>query len=945
MRLRSFLLLVLACLSVVRPMAAQTVGKASVAGRVVDAKTNAPIANAQVQIGAQTTTTDSLGQFTLTDLTEGRHLLAIVAGSHQSKQEPITLAAEARTLPAIGLEPEIVTMDRMVVAGQSVGATATFDVKGSTDALTEVVSGAALKSATAQSASDLLKNVSGVSVTTGADGAANVTVRGMDSRFVRVTIDGQRQTGAAALASIPPEIIQSLEVSKALTPDQDADAIGGAINVTTGTTNLKDAYVQGRQQLTYNSLEPRPGTRNSVTVARPFTLLPADGTKRDAGFLLTASFDDQYRTRENIRDLREWPPLLSPGPAPYSGQLVPVLTQPRIEQSLEHRQRTALVFNADAHFEHTSFFWRSNVARDWSNRDRRIDDFDPAVGTPVVLTPDYAVFSGVPQNRRDMRQVTQQDTANFSFGGKTSVGRIELDGSLGLALSDQSEPLTLETIFASRDTFLTTYDTRNTYLPRFTLVDEANPANPASISDPAAFNLSTLTVTHADTRDREIAARLNATLSLDGAGQASYLKFGGKLQQRHRDSETQRWNYDPGTQPLSLVGLVGVPMVTLHSGQYRYGPIPDAAAVEAQLLASPAAFQLDQTESAVNSLSGDYTATETIGAAYGMGRFKFGRWTTITGVRVEDTRIASQGNQLVFGPDGSLQSITPAQVSRTYLQVLPGLHVRFDPQPTLIVRTSVTRALNRPSYSEITPVRTLNFLDRRSRTGNPDLKPYQSTNFDLAFDKYTDNYGLFSLGLFYKKIDHFIEDAQYPTTIGDFGQFIEFKRINGAGAHVAGLETGWQSRKWTLPAALGMTSFTLNAILLQSLTKFPDRPNDRLPLDGQQGRQFNLVWTVERNRLTWEAALRYRSKNLEDVIAPGFDNYKMGAFDGELNLAYDLQRDLRLSAGISNIFNMYGREYSGTRSHMNQFDRQGVDFVIGVQWKLPMRASLRLPSR
>lgn len=186
---------------------------------------------------------------------------------------------------------------------------------------------------------------------------------------------------------------------------------------------------------------------------------------------------------------------------------MPVLTQPRIEQSLEHRQRTALVFNADAQFEHTSIFWRLNVARDWSNRDRRIDDFDPAVGTPVVMAPDYAVFSGVPQNRRDMRQVTQQDTANFSFGGKTSVGRIELDDSLGLALSDQSEPHTLETIFASRDTFLTTYDTRNTFLPRFSFVDEANPADPTRLSDPAQFDFSTLSVTQADTRDREIAAR------------------------------------------------------------------------------------------------------------------------------------------------------------------------------------------------------------------------------------------------------------------------------------------------------------------------------------------------------------------------------------------------------------------------------------------------------
>ena len=48
-----------------------------------------------------------------------------------------------------------------------------------------------------------------------------------------------------------------------------------------------------------------------------------------------------------------------------------------------------------------------------------------------------------------------------------------------------------------------------------------------------------------------------------------------------------------------------------------------------------------------------------------------------------------------------------------------------------------------------------------SRIGNPGLKPYQATNVDLSVDKYSDELGLFSLALFYKKIDHFIGDQHY----------------------------------------------------------------------------------------------------------------------------------------------------------------------------------------
>jgi TonB-dependent receptor len=414
---------------------------------------------------------------------------------------------------------------------------------------------------------------------------------------------------------------------------------------------------------------------------------------------------------------------------------------------------------------------------------------------------------------------------------------------------------------------------------------------------------------------------------------ANFLKFGGKIQQRHRVADTERQSYDPGPQTRNMVGLVGAQSVTTQMGDYRFGPIPDAGAVDALLATTPAVFQLNQTDTAVNSATGDYTATETIWAAYGMGRFKLGRWTVVGGLRVEGTRITSQGNQLVFDSNGRLQNITPAQVTRSYVLPMPGLQARFESQPGWLIRGSVTRALNRPNYSEITPVRSLNFLDMRSRSGNPDLEPYEATNFDLSVDKYSEKYGLLSVGLFFKKIDHFIEDAQYPITIGNFGQFIEFKRVNGESASVGGVVTSWQSAKWELPASLGTTSFTLNCTLLNSVTRFPDRPGETLPLDGQQQKQLSIVFSTERGRLSWDATLRYRSKNLEDVIAPGFDNYLLGAFDAELSLAYKLKKDVRLTLGVANLLNMPGREYSGIRSRMNQYDHGGIDFTMGVQWK------------
>jgi TonB-dependent receptor len=915
---------------------------AFLSGVVVDAE-GAGLAAARIQIQQHEAKTDPRGAFAVGGLVPGRYIVTISAPGHRSVEVPVQLTADANVLPPITLVGEVLQMEKVVVAEQKAGAEAAFADKTAADALAEIVSGAALKSATAQSANDLLKNVSGVSVSRGGDGASNITVRGMDSRFVRVTVDGQRQGGSNALDSIPPEIIQSLEVSKVLTPDQEADAIGGAINITTGTANLKDAYVQGRHQLIYNPLEARPGIRNTLTVVRPLHWFARNGENPNAGLLLTAGFEDQHRRRESIRLLREWPALVSPGPSPFTGQLIPVLTQPRIDTTLEHRQRVNVVFNGDARFGAATILWRSNFTHDWAKRDRQLLDFDPFLGTPLVLTPDHAVFAGVPQNRRDQRQTVQRDAANFVFGGKTILGRAEVDATLGAALSDEKEPRTTETVFRNDRTFRTTYETRDSFLPRFTFVDETSPGDFASLSDPSRYYFNHLTDSRTETRDREYAAKLDVKLNLGTLPQSNFLKFGGKLLRRDRVADTDRRVFDPGAQARNMTGVVGTPFVSLRTMTYGFGPVPDATAVAALLNTAPAIFQPNHLMTLVNSTTGDYAVTETIGAAYAMGRFKRDRWAALAGVRMEDTRVESEGNQLVIGPAGNVQSVTPAQANRSYLLFLPGVHVRFDPKPGWLLRGSATRALNRPNYIELTPARQINFIDRRSRVGNPDLKPYDAANFDVSVDRYHERAGLLSLGLFFKRIKHVIQDAQYPITIGDLGQFIEFQRINGESARVWGMETSWKSAKVALPASLGTSSFALNYTFLHSDTRIPSRPGEVFTLKAQPNHLVNMMLSAERGRFSTEATLRYRSKTFEDVIDPGFDNYRIGALDAELSVAFKLGKDTRLTLGVSNLLNQPVREYSGTRARINQYDRAGTDFTLGLQWKLPITTTQKAP--
>jgi TonB-dependent receptor len=903
---------------------------ASIASRVIDAQTGEALAGAKVTIGAVSALTDANGAFAIENLPPGNQVATISAAGHRTLERPFALTTGTNTAPAIPLNAEAVALENLVVTAPTSDALSKFEDRTSSDATTEIVSETSLKNPNAQNSSDFMKDVSGVAVSKGANGSSNVSVRGIDQRMLRITVDGQRQGGTGnPLDNIPAEVVQSLEVTKTFTPDMEADAVGGVININTGGTIIRDPYRQGRHQVSYNPLASGPSTRNSFTVGQPYTLFSSE---QNASALVTASFEDQYSTRERLSALREWTPQLSPGPAPYTGQEIPVLTLPVIESTNEHRQRTGIILNSDARFGDLALFWRSNFGRDWARRNRKIDDTDPASGTVQALAPTFGVFSGVASSRRGLEQTTQRDAINLSFGAKSRVGSVDLDGTLGYVLTQEDEPHTLETGFISDGRYRLTYDLANPYAPKYTLVNEADATDTTSVNDPARYRFDYLNLIRGDVDERDGSFKFNAKLNLQDGG--DYLKFGGKAQRRSRTVNAERTVYDPGAQVRSMAGLVGTPFVSQDTTGYRFGPIPSASGVADLLGQAPDAFAENGTQSRIGSNTGDYTVDENLWALYGMGKFRFGAWSLLGGVRVEGTSVDSAGRQMLLDGQGQLQGFQYAHAQNSYVEILPGLHLRYEPRPGLLYRGSITRSMSRPNSADIAPYRTLSFIDHRSRIGAPDLKPYLSTNLDLSVDKYDDAYGLLSFAVFYKKIDHFITDAQYPVVIGDLGTFIEFKRINGEAARAVGCEVSWQSQQWTLPVTLGRASLEANYSFNHGTAHYPTRPGETFPLPRQVDGQGGLKLHNVNGAFSVDAGVTYRSGWWEDQIAPGLDNYIDSSWDAEISGSYQLGKGSRITAGISNVLNRPTRHYAGDPSRMNDWQRSGVDMNIGVQWKL-----------
>ena len=147
----------------------------------------------------------------------------------------------------IQLREDIIDLGSVEVHAAASLSQAQFEEKGSSDTLTDLVTAQSLTKPNAANASDYIKDAAGVTLSTGSNGASNISIRGIDQKMLQITVDGQRQGGMTnPLDNIPAAIVKSLDVTKTFTPDMDADAIGGVINVSTGGDVLQAGSFEGQ---------------------------------------------------------------------------------------------------------------------------------------------------------------------------------------------------------------------------------------------------------------------------------------------------------------------------------------------------------------------------------------------------------------------------------------------------------------------------------------------------------------------------------------------------------------------------------------------------------------------------------------------------------------------------------------------------------------------------
>ena len=345
----------------------------------------------------------------------------------------------------------------------------------------------------------------------------------------------------------------------------------------------------------------------------------------------------------------------------------------------------------------------------------------------------------------------------------------------------------------------------------------------------------------------------------------------------------------------------------------------------------------------------NYDATEKIGAGYGQVRFARGRWQFIAGLRAEHT---DQGYTLMF----PVASATP-EGNQVYTDWLPDAHVKFEVHENANLRLSYYRAINRPSFFEIVPYTILN--EDYTERGNPDLKHSTADNFDLRYEYFPHSSEQLMACLFYKRIQDPIEYGMvYPTDSQD--QFYMPGNYGNATNWGIELDVTKYFNWFGVKANYTYThsSITTNKRLQyyndegHIATKNVDQTR---PLNGQASHVFNCSLLFKDAKRGWDGqlAFSYTGKRLA-VVERDYDNDRWNAGMAQLDLSLEKAFKCGLSVFLkaqnllntpliryyhANDFNAADiAQYASAERHdggvVERKEHTGASFLLGLRFGL-----------
>ncbi|RAJ10877.1 TonB-dependent receptor [Chitinophaga skermanii] len=232
-----------ACVATASIMSAQA---QTVKGVVTGKEGHLPGATIMVANTKIGTTTDLNGAFTLNTNTVGKVNLIISYIGHETKTLEVDVKKGIIDAGTVQINPAGQLGEVLIQGTMAPSTIKALNIKRNSLAIMDVIAADAIGKLPDRNAAEAVQRVQGVAVARYHGEADAATVRGTPFAWTSILFNGSRLPSANVMGSrnsvldaVPSEMIQYVQVAKALTPDLEGDAIGGSINFITRTSPAK----------------------------------------------------------------------------------------------------------------------------------------------------------------------------------------------------------------------------------------------------------------------------------------------------------------------------------------------------------------------------------------------------------------------------------------------------------------------------------------------------------------------------------------------------------------------------------------------------------------------------------------------------------------------------------------------------------------------------------
>lgn len=977
-----------------------TVAHAQESGRVIglvlDKVSEEPLPGANILLEGTTigAASDLNGEYLIPKVSPGSYNLVVKYIGYKEINIPINVKPGESVYQLIELEYVAIKGEAIVVTAQAEGQIEAINQQLASNTIKNVVSAARIQDVPDANAAESIGRLPGISIVRDGGEGQKVTIRGMAPKYNVMMVNSVRMQStdrddrSVDLNMIPPNILSGIEVTKALTADMDADAVGGVVNLKIG--------------------KAKEGFRSNFSLQGGYgSLANTYGNYRGTGLLSTRFFDgklgvqvsgflDSYnRNSDKLTAKYE----LNERSLIEEGLTKMDLKEVTINDKVTDRQRMGGGLILDYQFSNGSLILNnfiSSLHQDQIEQQNFLNLDYGWTGYAKDTEFNNTVISNALQGEFDFFNI------NMDFSLSNSISTQRIPGELRLNIGSFSgganaEGWASDSLIAGKEKSLSP----SVFLNNIYMI------NQRKIKD-----ITTLT---RDVDEAAQAAVLNFNTPFNFTNYLSgKLKFGGKyVRNTRKNDETQRG--------INLnAGVLALPFNTLlrDSIWTDLGIEPDDPGVDARLLGDEnydigdflAGKEGVSSDIFYNKLSiwkmnhlqdlakenhfysedlgrevsyylegpkessqYDYNYTRDFYAFYIMTELNLGKYVTLfPGIRYEKFAFDYEADSMEVYD----RMNEPGQKYFRHQTIhwdstkgenwFPQMQMRIKPTDWLDVRLASTKSIIYPDYRAVSPYLYADtYAGLKLELGNPYLKPALTQNYDIYTSVYENHIGLFTVGFFYKEIDNLIVKFDYktkgdPTYINnrfplstteesEIKTWINLEETS----YVKGIELDWQTHFWYLPSFLHGAVFNINYTHINSESRYPyfiiketgsgifkkieySDTTRTGRLINQPSDILNVTLGYDIGDFSARLSFLYQDNVLKtaDPSEPELDSYTAAYYRWDFTAYQNLPwyEGLQLYLNINNITNRPDREFRSVLERLSVVEYYGQTADFGIRY-------------